>query len=531
MRQAMASDPRLAAAMAALSTPAGQKVATAKLEKLMADMSQGKRNPKAERQAIELVAQLNASGQLVPVLTPLAEAAWAKGALPPATDAEKKVMVEQLANMIDAQLGARGMTPTTQGVQYISWEDLSRAHLDAVRATAVPPAGPGSPSAFDNPVFVAELEKLMGKRFADNCETRLLINGPASFAERDRMIDNATTSIHLMTWAFYDDDTGWGMAKKLVAAKARGVDVKIIVDAEVAREPVHQETLKFMEQNGINVVRYSDPTKPHDGHHRKVMVVDGVEAVAGGMNIGNVYSHRGPETDPKWRDTDVLMRGTAVGQASALFAELWNEQLAKQQLDYDRCVAPPAPAGVGAGRAALVDDRPGPDDKDPSFLAMLKSIEGATTQVDIENAYVILTPALRDVLKAAIARGVKVRVLSNSAESVDVPIISAPILASLKELREAGAEVYLKKGATLHSKFLQVDSKFVAVGSYNFHPQSERYKGETTVMAIDAELATKLREAFEQDIQAATPAVTADEIKVPESALTSIVSMLFFDHL
>jgi phosphatidylserine/phosphatidylglycerophosphate/cardiolipin synthase-like enzyme len=45
----------------------------------------------------------------------------------------------------------------------------------------------------------------------------------------------------------------------------------------------------------------------------------------------------------------------------------------------------------------------------------------------------------------ALRRGVRVRILSNSKESIDEPMITRPILDSLAMLAKNGAEVYTKK--------------------------------------------------------------------------------------
>jgi cardiolipin synthase len=311
--------------------------------------------------------------------------------------------------------------------------------------------------------------------------------------------------------------------------KARqGVDVKVMVDGQVSVKSHHDAPIRFLEDNGVQVVRWRDPERPYDGQHRKMMIVDGREAVVGGINIGDVYSHKYGEV--KWRDTDALVSGPAVTDGSRLFTRLWNEQAVRSGQPI--LEMPPEPAPLSGGvRSAVVDHVPGPKGDAHILLATMKAIEGATESVDIENAYFINTPGMKDVLLKALSDGVKVRLLTNSAESIDEPLITGPILASLPELVAAGAEVYLKKGDTLHSKFMTVDGVFSSVGSHNHHPRSQRFEGEMVINSLDPALAQSFTQAFEADIAAATRITSPDQLAIPESPLGALAVRYFFDAL
>lgn len=485
-------------------------------------------DPAKEQQLIQTLQYLNATKQLEPALKALADSALESGALPPMPPEQVNEMIGRASGMIDAQFRERGMTPDTVGTVYVDWETMSAQHLAAVRQTQAPPRLAGGLSLLTDKTFLAELEELQGARFREGNEVKVLTDGPASFAERDRMIDEAKDSIYLMSWAIYDDQTGWDTVNKLVEKKKQGVDVRIMVDGQVSHHLAHDDTAKFLEDNGIPVVRWQNPDRPYDGNHRKMMIVDGKEAVVGGINVGDVYSHRYGEV--KWRDTDILLTGPAVVDGSKLFADLWNQQAELKGLPLvEDAFTPSQP--LGNVKSAVVNHNPGPQGDAHIMLATMKAIEGATESVDIENAYFINTPGMKDVLLKALADGVKVRLLTNSAQSIDEPLISGPILSSLPELVAAGAEVYLKKGDTLHSKFMTVDGVFSSVGSHNHHPRSQRFEGEMVVNSLDANLAASFTSAFEADIAAAQKIERPEDIVVPESPLNILAMRYFFDAL
>lgn len=505
--------------------PAQEKSKVLDIEKLIGEVLT---DPAKEQQLIQTLQYLNATKQLEPALKALAESALESGALPPMPAEQVNEMIGRASGMIDAQFRERGMTPDTVGTVYVDWDTMSTQHLAAVRRTQAPPRVAGGLSLLTDKTFLAELEELQGSPFRDGNRVTVLTDGPASFAERDRLIDEAKDSIHLMSWAIYDDQTGWDTVHKLVEKSRQGVDVKVMVDGQVSRHLAHDDTAKFLEDNGVPVVRWQDSDRPYDGNHRKMMIVDGKEAVVGGINVGDVYSHRYGEA--KWRDTDILLTGPAVADGSKLFAELWNQQAERKGLALvEDGFVPSAP--LGSVKSAVVNHNPGPQGDAHILLATMKAIEGATESVDIENAYFINTPGMKDVLLKALDDGVRVRLLTNSAESIDEPLISGPILASLPELVAAGAEVYLKKGDTLHSKFMTVDGVFSSVGSHNHHPRSQRFEGEMVVNSLDANLAASLTGAFESDIAAAQKIEKPEDIVVPESPLNILAMRYFFDAL
>jgi cardiolipin synthase A/B len=504
-------------ALKASLPPVASAMTPAQLEQMV---GQALNDPEVEKQLISQIALLNASGQLKPLLHQVADQAMASGTLPSMPEAKKDEMIEQFAGMVDAGLSDHGLNPACAGPSFSDWKSFSEKNLAAVRQSQTAPRGPGELSRLTEPSFIAELEALQGAKFSSGNRITPLVDGPASFAERKTRIENATQSVHVMSWAFYDDETGWEMANLLAKKKAEGLDVKVVVDGQVAAKEHHHGTLDFMAEQGVEVVRWTDADRKYDGSHRKVTVIDGKVAIAGGMNVGNVYSHQGPADGQKWRDTDVLIEGPAVKDCQLLFNQTFGQECAVSD------VAP-----VGSAKTAVVNHHPGPEGDANVHLAILKAIEGASESIDIENAYFITTPDLSECLSAALARGVKVRILTNSAKSVDEPVVSTPIQKSLPDLLAKGAEIYLKQGDTLHSKFMVVDGVYSSVGSHNLHPRSQRYEGEMTVNSLDVCTAQAMTGAFENDIQKAERIVSKDQIHYAENLLTTLAERYFFDQL
>ena len=131
--------------------------------------------------------------------------------------------------------------------------------------------------------------------------------------------------------------------------------------------------------------------------------MDGQEAIAGGMNFGDVYSHMG--NGPKWRDTDVQFSGPAIAQAKAVFADFWNEGVTKLGLPYGLVGAGDAssPAQGGGSRVSVVYQKPTGEAR--VYLGLLKAMYAASTRINIENAYLIMMPSLEVALWTRLTAG------------------------------------------------------------------------------------------------------------------------------
>ena len=529
--QGLAASPAPAAyfdgarAVPAAATPASGLTLEAIVAELLQALARAQGDPaKIEEELIGVLAKAHMAGLLEPALKIAFNDPRVIPHLPPIPEGKRDLYAAQVAGMIGAELEGAGRIPGTKPFE--PWDEMSRRQLEAVARSAFAPRGPAEASLFTEAGFVAEYEALTGAKFSAGNETRALIDGPASFAERFRLMRAATKSVFIQSWAFYDDATGAAAADLLIAKHREGVAVKVMVDGKTAA--LHgAATLARLKAAGVEVVLFQDAARRYDGLHTKVMVVDGEVAIAGGMNFGDEYSHMGGK--PGWRDTDLLYRGPEVARTLAFMAELWNAQVAAQGLPYGRLDPAAAAAPVGGARLAFLAD--GPEGEATILLAHLKAIAGASRVINIENAYLIEMPQLRAALLGALARGVKVNILTNSAESVDEPIVSAPILASLPDLVAAGATVGLKQGTTLHSKFMTVDGIFSIVGSFNLHPRSVRYEHELIVSALDAGLAAELDAAFARDLAAARRVAEPSDIAVPDDPLSRVVRRYLYNQL
>jgi cardiolipin synthase len=445
-------------------------------------------------------------------------------ALPPEKQA---YAVNALTNSVEAVIKMRGLTGDTQYNTYREWTKLSEKMLKQVDKSQSKQR---------------DILDMANSSWIRTEAVEVLVNGPASFAKRDQLLQNATQSINIMTWSIYDDVTGKQLVDTLLAKKQQNpyLPVRVIIDGQIGQTPGHNSEVSRLEKAGIPVIRLFNNQYSYVGMHRKMMIVDNQHMVAGGMNFGDVYSHKNP--DPKiarWRDTDVYVKGAGAVQGNQLFAKIWNDQIKTERYSYLKGtkmnVENPTPDQSNIEISVINNDPTENQEGSTIMLTILKAIREAKSQIDIENAYIILFPGLKQEIQAAAQRGVHVRIFTNSGESVDEPVVSIPILRSVGEFLKMGpnVQVYTKKGATLHSKFIAVDSQFSMIMSYNLHPRSERVEGEMAVAVRGGNFAQTMHDVFTQDVtpDKANELRSLQDLTIPKSAVVVPTLRVFFDML
>jgi len=152
--------------------------------------------------------------------------------------------------------------------------------------------------------------------------------------------------------------------------------------------------------------------------HRKIMVVDGETAFAGGVNFSHAYriasqqhQHGGVSKqealDEGWRDTHIALRGTAARQLEELFVGMWAEAGCEGSIQV------PADQSAVRGGDTLVQILAGTprDDLNQVYAQLISVITYAQRSIDITMAYFVPDDGLEEALRDAAKRGVKVRMI------------------------------------------------------------------------------------------------------------------------
>ncbi|HXH75878.1 MAG TPA: phospholipase D-like domain-containing protein [Bacteriovoracaceae bacterium] len=347
---------------------------------------------------------------------------------------------------------------------------------------------------FPNPSFItlAKLgNKITGRPLLNGNKITPLVNGDEAFPRMLDAIENATKSISLSTYIFDNDQVGKHFIKKLSAAVARGVKVKVLID-DIGLRYSWRPVLKNLKAENIAVARFMGAlrpmTFPHFNlrKHRKIMVVDGILAFTGGMNIRQGHQLSLLPKHPVM-DLHFEVTGPLVTQLQEVFMEDW-AFTTKQVLKGSDWLGKPSATGTTIGR--VITEGP---DEDLFKLSMM--IEGALSSA--QDSIWILTPyflpdsSMTRALYIAASKGVSVNIILPSSNNL--PFVQWASNPQLLPLIQHGCNIWFTPPPFDHTKLILVDDTWVLFGSANLDPRSLRLNFELNVECYDEHLARNLK--------------------------------------
>ncbi len=390
------------------------------------------------------------------------------------------------------------------------------------------------------------------------------------------LIDAARHTIDLQYYLWYGDAAGKLMTRHVIEAADRGVTVRLLVDdintmiSDAATVMQRDSRAALLDSHPNIELRLFNPWRNRDivsrvgesvadmkrvnaRMHNKAMIVDNRAAIIGGRNIGDDYM--GLHEAFNFRDLDVLGIGPVARQASVVFDSFWNSPAV---LPVEALRIGTTEAERESGRRALDEELRGmesirrfplaAEDSSDSLAELAAGLRFGTSEVYsdvpeakgirhemldvfyrlvddaqhellITNAYII--PAQRGIGKMAelTARGVDVRILTNSLASHDVPAVNSHYKQWRRPLLESGVDLYeMRHDAAiqpdvadtaptragfmgLHVKALVVDRERSYIGSMNLDPRSAAINAEMGVVIESRALAGELARIMERDMR------------------------------
>jgi len=330
---------------------------------------------------------------------------------------------------------------------------------------------------------------------------QLLRNGHEAFPAWLSAIADARRRVSLEMYIFSDDTIGRRFAAALLAATARGVEVRLLYDYVGCRE-TPSAFFERLRAGGVHTIAYHRPRfgwprlwKLWRRNHRKVLVCDGLLGFTGGLNISDEWL---PATEGGggWHDAAVRLEGPVVAALEATFFAVWNRRARKRAR-----VQPASPASVPAAgeiRVAVVSNR---ERRDRFVIrrAGLYAARDGQARIVLANPYFVPDRGILRALANGVARGLEVRMLVPRAS--DSRLVDYAARAVFERLLRAGVRIW-RSPAFVHTKLLVVDDTFMSIGSYNLDNRSLAYNLEVVVNVLDARCAGDALAMLEDDMAA-----------------------------
>nr|WP_240787200.1 phospholipase D family protein [Ramlibacter rhizophilus] len=423
----------------------------------------------------------------------------------------------------------------------------------------------------------------------------LLDSVDAALTSRLALIESARHTLDLQYYAVHADASTELLLQRIRQAAQRGVRVRLLLDdfntagkdAQVLRLGL-EPNIAIRLFNPLPGPRSSfvarivgslhDMDRIQKRMHNKLFIADNAWGITGGRNLGDAYF--GSDEKSNFVDLDVLAAGRIVRDMSASFDRYWNDELAYPMdsllspKDLERLreqglarSAPDAPAGavlpgvdaseIASVRRAPMDlarvplvwapsvllvDKPGKLSADEEAGAQETVVDGllglmreARQEVLIISPYFVPGRQMMDTFAELRARGIAVRVLTNSLASNDAPAAHAgyaryrPDLIALGvQLHEMRADVSaegasagsgfgiggskgLSSRASLHSKAVLIDRRLNVLGSMNLDLRSQLQNSEVALLIRSTRLAQQGARLIESTIARGAYRVTVED--------------------
>jgi cardiolipin synthase A/B len=337
--------------------------------------------------------------------------------------------------------------------------------------------------------------------FAD--EVTLLDNGDRKMRALEEAIRAATHHVHLEYYIWEPDAVGTRFRDLLVEARARGVEVRVLVDA-LGSGHAKRRFWRVLE-DAKGEVLYFNPVEIRTGRlhfanfrtHRKIAIIDGRVGFLGGINLHDPASARGSGKDA-WRDQHARIVGEPVRKLQRLFLENWTYSGGAFSLDGPQ-VPLYFPAATGEGRGVATQIlASGPDEDTAALHAFfLAALATARKRVWIETPYLIPDEPLEAALRVAVLRDVDVQVIV--PKQGDSRLVTAASHTYCDALGRAGVLIFEYGPPMLHAKTLLVDDTMGIVGTANIDNRSFRLNFEVAAAFYDKAVIDHLARRFQED--------------------------------
>ncbi|HLW29710.1 MAG TPA: cardiolipin synthase [Brumimicrobium sp.] len=339
---------------------------------------------------------------------------------------------------------------------------------------------------------------------SDNNHVELLFNGEEKFPKVIETLKKAKHHIHIEYYIFEDDTIGNQIVDILIEKAKEGIEVRFIFD-DFGSRPVRGKMLKRMREAGVKVFPFHRvifiylANRLNYRNHRKIIIVDGVEAFIGGINVSDRYINYPDREQTYWRDTHLYLKGQAAYILQHTFMCDWNF-CANDRLGPTVDYFPPLPPINEVNNKVVQIAASGPDSKVPTVLySLLQIINLAKEEVLITTPYFIPGESMMDAIIVTTLSKVKVKLLIPGVS--DSWLVNAAARSYYNDLLEAGVEIYVYKKGFVHAKTLVVDRNIAVVGTANMDYRSFDLNFEINAIVYDETIATELSDAFYEDVK------------------------------
>jgi putative cardiolipin synthase len=394
---------------------------------------------------------------------------------------------------------------------------------------------------------------------------RVLSSGDEALDSLVALADHAERTLDIQYYIIRQDESARALLQHVRSAADRGVRVRLLVDdlntSGEDRRFMHLGQHPNVEVRVFNpfpggrsaiwsriLTSISDIPRINHRMHNKLFVADNALAITGGRNIGDEYFTLDKHSN--FIDLDLVGAGPIVPQLSASFDAFWNSKYAypiasladptppappeapqvpvptapgvsqaqaaaeedadwlRHELDAHLLKLIWAPATVLADRPAKIASDVSPDQEETIANNIAALMRSAQQEILVISPYFVPGKEGVALMRELIARGVHIRIITNSLASTDAPLVHNGYARYRVALLKMGVELsevrprlgqkrarfhpFRSANASLHAKALVIDRRTVFIGSLNMDERSKHFNSELGLVIRSPEIARQV---------------------------------------
>lgn len=268
----------------------------------------------------------------------------------------------------------------------------------------------------------------------------------------------------------------WNTILEILKEKVEeGVEVRFMYDGMCSLSLLPPNYPKKINKMGIRCHMFAPiypalSTHQNNRDHRKIVVIDGLTAFTGGINMADEYIDR-KERFGYWKDTAIMLKGDAVRSFTLMFLEMWNAEKNSNGESFDQYldVAQLKMPAEGDGFVMPYGDSP-LDNELVGEQVYMDILYTAKKYVHIMTPYLIPDHDMITALTYAAKRGVEVIIIMPHIPDKWYAFVLAKTYYN--ELLEAGVQIYEFTPGFMHAKNFTADDRKAVVGTINLDYRS-----------------------------------------------------------
>ena len=327
----------------------------------------------------------------------------------------------------------------------------------------------------------------------------------------------------------------WNQILEILEEKAKGgLDVRVMYDDFGCVALLPRKYHMLLKQKGIRCRKYAALTPVLSTHlnnrdHRKMIVIDGVTAFSGGINLADEYINAYDKYG-HWKDNGFLLKGDGVYNYTMMFLQMWNINSASAEEDFSIYLEKrPLKGEESTAKQERLSEEEYSSWQHPGYVipygdgphqledvaknVYMDILNRTRKYVYIMTPYLILDYEMQQALEHAAKCGVDVRIIMPHIP--DKKMVFYIGRTYYPQLIRAGVKIYEYTPGFVHSKTFLSDGDMATVGTINLDFRSLYLHYECGTLFYKTEGLDKIKEDFQDTFEKCQPVNMQDYYRFP----------------